>query len=318
MKADLAIDLGSANLKIYSKDQGLIFNEPTTVAVNLTTSKIIGLGEKAKELIGNVPGYVALRRPISGGVISDFALTREMLNIILKRFKKFKKPRVLICLPNKATPLEQKVFGDVFIQAGAKSVEFIPQAIAAAIEFNLPIDEAFGCLIVDLGASLTQATVISMKKISVAYTSKTGGNDLDQLIADYLKKSYNLALPDKTIEQLKIMLGAANKSTQDLSAELLGHDITTGLERNITITQKELAVAINPFFSEVIKVIKNTLANCPVELAGDLISKGGYLTGGGARLRNLPELLKGNLNLDFHVPKDPLIATVKGAGKLLD
>lgn len=315
-KADMAIDLGSANIRIWAKNE-LVFDEPSIVAINQTNSKIIEVGYRAKEVVGNGPGYIAIFRPLKSGVVTDYNIAKEMLKLIFKRLKKFRRPNVSLCIPNDATQLEQKVLLKLLTEAGAKSVSLIKHAIAQCRYFNLAIEEPFGFLIIDLGAGMTQITVVAMGKMVLSNTERLGTFELDDQLNNYLKRTYKVTLVEKTIEELKKLLLNAFEPSEEICADVLGHDLDSAKERKITVNQLELYLAIQSYLSTVVKSIKTVLTNTPSELVGDLISTGAYLTGGGSLINNLTKFLSRELNLEFNVADNPLHATIIGAAKML-
>jgi len=323
---DLAIDLGTANTLVYVKGKGIVSNEPSVVAVYRDprgNQKILSIGEKAKEMLGRTPGNIVPIRPMKDGVIADFEVTEQMLRYFIFKAhnrRTFVRPRVVICVPSGITPVERRAVKESAESAGASEVYLIDEPMAAAIGAGLPIAEASGNMIVDIGGGTTEVAVISMGGIVTSNSIRVGGDKMDDAIIQYVKRRYNLFIGERTAEQVKITLGNAFPSDEDGgdTMEVKGRDVVSGIPKVLELTAGEVKEAMTEPLNSIVEVVRVTLEKTPPELASDIVDKGIVLTGGGALLKNIDVLLRNAINLPITIIEDPLSTVVLGSGKLLD
>ncbi len=322
---DLAIDLGTANTVVYMRGKGIIVDEPSVVAVGDTKSgrKVLAVGKEAKEMLGRTPGNIHAIRPMRDGVIADFEVTEAMLRYFIQKAhnrKSFIRPRVIISIPSGITPVERRAVKEAAESAGARGVYLIEEPMAAGIGAGLPITEPTGNMIVDMGGGTTEIAVISLAGIVISKSVRVAGDKIDAAIIQYMKRKYNIAIGERTAEDIKIEIGSAymDETSEDVSMTVRGRDLINGIPINVTITSVEIKDALKDPITPIIDGIKNTLENTPPELAGDIAEKGIVLTGGGALLRNLDKLIQQQTGLPVVIAEDPLTCVVRGAGKALD
>jgi rod shape-determining protein MreB len=322
---DLAIDLGTANTLVYVKGKGIVSNEPSVVAVYRDprgNQKILSIGEEAKEMLGRTPGNIIPIRPMKDGVIADFEVTEQMLRyFILKAHNRrtFVRPRVVVCVPSGITPVERRAVKESAESAGAREVYLIEEPMAAAIGADMPITEASGNMIVDIGGGTTEVAVISMGGIVTSNSIRVAGDKMDEAVIQYVKRRYNLFIGERTAEQIKITLGNAFPSEEDADTmEVKGRDVVSGIPKVLELTSAEVKEAMTEPLNRIVDVVRTTLERTPPELSSDIVDKGVVLTGGGALLKNLDVLLRNAVNLPITVIDDPLSTVVLGSGKLLD
>ena len=322
---DLAIDLGTANTLVYVKGKGIVSNEPSVVAVYRDprgNQKILSIGEEAKEMLGRTPGNIVPIRPMKDGVIADFEVTEQMLRyFILKAHNRrtFVRPRVVVCVPSGITPVERRAVKESAESAGAREVYLIEEPMAAAIGAGMPIIEASGNMVVDVGGGTTEVAVISMVGIVTSDSIRVAGDKMDEAIIQYVKRRYNLFIGERTAEQIKITLGNAFPSEEDTdSMEAKGRDVVSGIPKVLELTSAEVKEAMTEPLNSIVDVVRTTLERTPPELASDIVDKGVVLTGGGALLKNIDVLLRNAVNLPITIIDDPLSTVVMGSGKLLD
>jgi rod shape-determining protein MreB len=322
---DLAIDLGTANTLVYVKGKGIVSNEPSVVAVYRDprgNQKILSIGEEAKEMLGRTPGNIIPIRPMKDGVIADFEVTEQMLRyFILKAHNRrtFVRPRVVVCVPSGITPVERRAVKESAESAGAREVYLIEEPMAAAIGADMPITEASGNMIVDIGGGTTEVAVISMGGIVTSNSIRVAGDKMDEAVIQYVKRRYNLFIGERTAEQIKISLGNAFPSEEDADTmEVKGRDVVSGIPKVLELTSAEVKEALTEPLNSIVDVVRTTLERTPPELSSDIVDKGVVLTGGGALLKNLDVLLRNAVNLPITVIDDPLSTVVLGSGKLLD
>jgi rod shape-determining protein MreB len=322
---DLAIDLGTANTLVYVKGKGIVSNEPSVVAVYRDprgNQKILSIGEEAKEMLGRTPGNIIPIRPMKDGVIADFEVTEQMLRyFILKAHNRrtFVRPRVVVCVPSGITPVERRAVKESAESAGAREVYLIEEPMAAAIGAGMPIIEASGNMVVDLGGGTTEVAVISMGGIVTSDSIRVAGDKMDEAIIQYVKRRYNLFIGERTAEQVKVTLGNAFPSEEDSdSMEVKGRDVVSGIPKVLELTSAEVKEAMTEPLNSIVDVVRTTLERTPPELASDIVDKGVVLTGGGALLKNIDVLLRNAVNLPITIIDDPLSTVVMGSGKLLD
>lgn len=317
----LGIDLGTANTLVYLPGRGIVLNEPSVVAVSEQDNKILAVGIDAKEMIGRTPDSIVAYRPMKDGVIADYRVTEAMLryfiNKALGRWNLWK-PEVMVSVPAGVTSTERRAVIEAAIKAGAKNAFVVKEPILAAIGAGISIQEANGHMVVDIGGGTTDVAVISLGGIVACTSVKCAGDRLDAAIVDYIKKTYNLAIGDKTAEDVKIQVGSAVPMDEELTMSVKGRDFLTGLPRSVELKTNEVVKAIAKELREMIKAIKDVLQETPPELASDIIDNGIIMTGGSSQLRNLPELVFRRTGVQAKLADDPLYCVVKGTGIALD
>jgi rod shape-determining protein MreB len=321
---DLAIDLGTANTLIYVKGRGIVSNEPSVVAVQSngkSQRKVVAVGLEAKNMCGRTPAGITAIRPMKDGVIADFEITEAMLRYFIQKVHKRKtlvRPRVIICVPFGITEVEKRAVKESAESAGARQVFLVEEPMAAAIGAGLPITEACGSMIVDIGGGTTEVAVISLKGIVYSQSVRVGGDKMDEAIVNYIKRTYNLSIGERTAEQIKIALGSAIATGEGRRVELTGRDLVGGLPKRIEVSEDEILEALNEPLRQIIDVIKHSLEQTPPELASDIVDRGITLAGGGALLKNLDVMIQRVTGLSVVLAEDPLTAVVVGSGRILD
>lgn len=320
---DMGIDLGTSSTLVYVKDQGIVINEPSVVAINNRTEKIIAVGEDAKTMLGKTPQHITVTKPMVDGVISDFEVTEKMIKYFIEKVHResmtfVPRPRVVIAIPLDVTEVERKAVEDAVLRAGASEVWLIEEPMAAAIGAGLPIQEATGSMIVDLGGGTTEIAVISLSGIVSWRSLKLAGDKLDEAIIQYARDKFNLLLGQRTAERIKIQVGSVLPLNQTLEAVMRGRDLITGLPKEVHITDSNVREAIIKPMKIIVDSIKATIESSPPELVSDLYEKGMVLTGGGALIRGLDELISKETKMPVYITDEPLTAVVRGAGKILD
>ena len=318
---DMGIDLGTANTLIFVKNKGIVLNEPSIVAIDKDTKRILAVGSEAKRMVGRTPGNIVAIRPLKDGVIADFDTTEKMLRYFIHRVHKnvsFARPRIVICVPSGITPVEKKAVVEATEQAGARAAYIIEEPLAAAIGSGLPIDEPTGSIIVDIGGGTSEVAVISLGGI-VAYQSlRIGGDEMDEAIIYYLKKENNLLLGESTAEKIKMEIGSAFPLEVEEKMEINGRDLVTGLPKTIIITSQQIRAALEKTLSDIINSIVEVLDNTPPELASDIMKRGIVLSGGGALLKGLTERISSETHCPVYLAPDPLAAVAIGAGRCVE
>ena len=317
----LGIDLGTANTLVFVPGKGIVLNEPAVVAVSEQDNRILAIGIEAKQMIGRTPENIIAYRPMKDGVIADYRVTEAMLRYFMnKALGNFSliKPEVMISVPAGVTSTERRAVVEAAIKAGAKNAYVVKEPILAAIGAGIPIHESKGHMVVDIGGGTTDVAVISLGGIVAANSVKCAGNKIDHAIADYIKKTFNLAIGDRTAEQVKIKIGSAILMEDPLVATIKGRDFVQGLPRTARITTNEIVTAIDKELKLIIKAIKDVLQETPPELASDIIDQGIIMTGGSSMLRNLPELVYRRTGVKARLAEDPLFCVVKGTGIALE
>ena len=318
---DLGIDLGTANILVTLKGKGIILNEPSVVAIDRKTQRILATGHEAKEMLGRTPDQIKAIRPLKDGVIADFTATQLMLkNIVYKICQRYNvgKPRVVVGVPSGITEVEERAVEEAVLQAGAKEVYLIEEPMAAAIGANLDIAEPSGNIIVDIGGGTTEVAVISLGGVVVSNSIRIAGDELDEEIVNYVKREMNLAIGDTTAEEIKKELGCAMPLVTDLSMKISGRDLTTGLPQTVEITSNEIQIAISETIDKIVEIIKQTLERTPPELSSDIMEKGIVLAGGGALIKNLDKLIAQRTEMPVYIAESPLECVVRGTGKTLE
>ena len=318
---DMAVDLGTANTLVYVRGRGIVLNEPSVVALNTSTGKVVAVGVEAKRMIGRTPGNIVAVRPLKDGVIADFDVTERMLRYFIQKIHKrrhFAKPRIIVAVPSGITGVEQRAVKEAGYQAGARRVYIIEEPMAAAIGSGLPVHEPTGNMVVDIGGGTTEVAVISLGGIVTSQSIRVGGDELDQAIITHAKKEYSLMLGERTSEEIKMAIGSANPLEDELHAEIRGRDLVSGLPKTIVISAEEVRKAIEEPVNAVVDAVKTTLDKCPPELSGDIMDRGIALTGGGALLRGLDERLRQETGMPILVVDNPLDSVVLGSGKCVE
>ena len=318
---DMAIDLGTANTLVVIKGQGVVLNEPSVVAVVDSKGKksILAIGDEAKTMLGRTPGNIQAIRPLRDGVISDFIVTEEMIKHFIKKVHKktVANPRILICVPTGSTPVERKAIQDSALAAGARKVQLIEEPIAAAIGAGLPISEATGSMVVDVGGGTTEVAVMSLGGVVYSNSLRVAGDAMDHALQDYMRAEYNLMIGDSTAEKIKKEIGTAIPASNNTYA-VKGRDIRSGTPKEVMISENDTAEALNPIIKRIVKGIKDALENTPPELSADLVDMGMTLTGGGALLKNIDKRFSKETGLPVNIADDPIACVAIGTGKALE
>lgn len=318
---DIGIDLGTANTLVYVKDQGIVLREPSVVAVKTGTNEVVAVGDDAKRMLGRTPGGITAIRPLKDGVIADFRVTEEMLRHFIRKVhsrRSMVRPRVVIAVPSGITEVEKRAVKESAEQAGAREVHLMEEPMAAAIGVGLPVQEAAGNMIVDIGGGTTEVAIISLSGIVYARSVRVAGDELDEAIINYMKRAYNLMIGERTAEEIKLRIGSAFPMGKEATMEVKGRDMVAGLPKTITLTSQEVREAMLEPLNTIIDAVRTTLERCPPELSADLVDRGIMLAGGGALLRGLDKLLQEETALPVHVADDPLSAVAEGTGRVLD
>jgi len=320
---DLAIDLGTANTLIYQRGQGIVCNEPSVVAVQNEGGrrKVVAVGTEAKSMLGRTSDSITAIRPMREGVIADFEITEEMLRRLIRKVqnhRSFVRPRIIICVPHGITEVEKRAVRESAQSAGAREVYLIEEPMAAAIGAGLPITEACGSMILDIGGGTTEIAVISLKGIVYSRSVRVGGDKMDEAIAAYLRRRYNTLVGERTAEQIKIAVGSALPTGKNLSVEVKGRDLVLGVPKMLRVGEEEIREALAEPLNQILEVVRLSLEKTPPELSGDIVDRGITLTGGGAILRNLDKLISRETGLPVVLVDDPIAAVVLGSGAVLD
>ena len=321
---DVAIDLGTANTLVFVKGQGIVLCEPSVVAIDTKMDKVVAVGSAAKRMLGRTPGNIIAMRPLKDGVIADFEVTEKMLSYFIRKvqpqrlFRSLIGPRVVVCVPSGVTGVELRAVKEATESAGARQAYTIEEPMAAAIGSGLPVNDAQGCMVVDVGGGTSEVAVISLGGIVTKSSIRIAGDDIDDAISTYIQKEYKLAIGTQTAEQLKIELGSAFRLEEEESAEIRGRDLVTGLPKTVVITSEEIREAISVPVDAVLAAVRDTLDRTPPELASDIMDRGMILAGGGALLRHLDERLRRETGIPVHVADDALMCVAIGSGKSLE
>ncbi len=317
----IGIDLGTSNSLVFIPGKGIVLNEPSVVAVDINENRILAVGASAKEMIGRTPDTIRVYRPLKEGVIADYRVTEAMIRYFIEKtagpFKIFK-PELMIAVPAGITSTERRAVVEAGLTAGAKAVYVAKEPILAAIGAGIPINSCSGNMIVDIGGGTAEVAVISLGGIVNAASVRVAGDKIDEAIADYIRKKYNLAIGEQTAEEIKIKIGSALPLDKDESIEIRGRDLILGLPKNIKISSNEICDAITDVISDIIQVIKQVLRETPPELSADIMSKGMVLSGGGALLRNIDQLMAQTVGVPTTIADEPLFCVAKGAGVVIE
>ncbi|MGG4490733.1 rod-share determining protein MreBH [Bacillus sp. F19] len=320
--SEIGIDLGTANILVYSKDKGIALNEPSVVAIDTVTKNVLAVGTEAKSMIGKTPGKIVAVRPLKDGVIADYDVTTEMLKQIMKKASKklgfsIRKPTVVVCTPSGATSVERRAIHDAVKNSGAKIVHLIEEPVAAAIGADLPVDEPIANVIVDIGGGTTEVAIISFGGVVSCHSIRIGGDQLDEDIIGYVRKNYNLLIGERTAENIKMEIGYALVKHDELLMEVRGRDLVTGLPKTITLSSTEMQNSMRESLLHILEAIRATLEDCPPELSGDIVDRGVILTGGGALMKGMQEWLSEEIVVPVHLAPSPLESVAIGTGRSL-
>jgi len=318
---DMGIDLGTANTLVHVKGKGIMLREPSVVAIQRDNGEVLAVGEEAKQMIGRTPGNIVAVRPMKDGVIADFDVTQAMLKYFIRKAmntKSFVRPRVVVGVPSGVTEVEKRAVVDAAMQAGAREAYLIEEPMAAAIGAGLPVEEAMGSMVVDIGGGTTEIAVISLGGIVTSRSIRIGGDEMDDAISQYIKKTYNLMIGERTSEEIKIKIGSAIVPDGNASLDIRGRDLVSGLPKTLTIKSSEIKEALSEPIQKIIEAVKGTLEKTPPELAADVMDHGIMMTGGGALLRNLDKLLSHETGMPVLVAEDALSCVGEGTGKSLE
>ena len=318
---DVGIDLGTANTLVFVKGRGILIDEPSVVAVDRDRKQPLAVGLEAKQMLGRTPGNIVAIRPMKDGVIADFDTTQTMLKYFIGKAHPRRapfRPRIIISIPSGVTGVERRAVQDAALQAGAREAHVIEEPMAAAIGAGLPVEEPTGSMVVDIGGGTTEVAIISLGGLVTAKSIRVAGDELDEAIVQYVKRTYNMLIGERTGEEIKMAIGSAFPTGQEEAMEVRGRDLVTGLPRTLRVTSEEIRKAISEPVSSILDAIKITLENTPPELAADIMDRGIVMTGGGALLKGLDLLISKETGMPVHVADEPLLCVVKGCGKCLD
>lgn len=321
--SDMAIDLGTANTLVSVRGQGIVINEPSVVAIEKQDQRVLAVGADAKEMLGRTPGSIIAMRPLKDGVIADFDVTEAMLRYFIsraqgKRMPWHPKPRVVVCVPSGVTSVEKRAVFEATITAGARQAFLIEEPMAAAIGAGLPVDSPTGSMVVDIGGGTTEVAVISMGGIVNATSIRIAGDAFDAAVVQYAKTHYNIAIGERTAEEIKITIGSAAPLVEEVDVEVRGRDLLSGLPRTVRIESEDVREALEEPIAKMIQAVKDTLDETPPDLASDLMEYGIMLTGGGGMLRGLDERLRAEIGVPVHVSETALINVVEGCAMVLE
>jgi rod shape-determining protein MreB and related proteins len=320
---DIGIDLGTANTLVYVRGKGIVINEPSVVAINTKTNQILAIGDEAKKMVGRTPAAIVATRPLVDGVVSDFEVTEQMLRYFIEKVHKesftiFPRPRVVIGIPSGVTEVEKRAVEDAATNAGARQTFLIEEPMAAAIGSRLPIQDAAGSMIVDIGGGTTEVAIISLGGIVAARSLRTAGDELSDDIIQYARDEFNLQIGERTAENIKISIGSAYPLQTIKEAPMRGRDLVTGLPKEIIVNSEQIRAALSKSIRAIVESIKVTIEETPPELVADIMDRGIILAGGGALLKGLDMLIVHETKMPVHTADDPLTAVVRGAGLVLE
>jgi rod shape-determining protein MreB and related proteins len=320
LSADLAIDLGTVNTRIYVRDRGIVVNEPSAIAMNSDTGEVQAVGEEANEMLGRSPGNIKVVKPLKDGVIADFKMTEKMLTYFIQKSQQRRTlvhPRIVIGVPSEITQVEKRAVIDAAYRAKATEVHLVEQAMMAAIGVGLPVTEPGGNMMVDIGGGTTDSAIISLCGVVCARSLRIAGNHMDEVITNYLKRKYNLQIGERTAERIKIEIGSAHKLDRPTTREIKGRGLLEGLPKTVTVDDNEIREALGESVSTIVSAIRLVLERTPPELSADISDRGIVLAGGGALLRNLDHRIREETGLPVCIADDPLCCVVLGIGKVL-
>ncbi len=326
MSADMAIDLGTANTLVYVKGKGIVLAEPSVVAITETRGKkqVLAVGEEAKQMLGRTPGNIQAIRPMRDGVIADFEVAEEMIKHFIRKVhnrRGFASPQIIVCVPSGSTAVERRAIQESAESAGARRVQLIEEPMAAAIGAGLPVTEPAGSMVVDIGGGTTEVAVISLGGIVYARSVRVGGDKMDEAIISYIRRNHNLLIGESSAERIKLDIGAASPPYEDDEGpirEVRGRDLMNGVPREVMVSQRAIAESLMEPVSQIVEAVKVALENTPPELAADIVDRGIVLTGGGALLERLDQVLRDSTGLPVVVGEEPLQCVVLGTGRALE
>lgn len=317
----IGIDLGTANTLVFVPGRGVVVNEPSVVAVGASDNKVLAVGSEAREMIGRTPDTIIAYRPLRDGVIADYRVTEAMLKYFISKVRgwfRFLRPEVMVSVPAGVTSTERRAVIEAAVHAGARAAYVVKEPVLAAIGAGIPINEAAGNMVIDIGGGTTDVAVISLGGIVASTSVKVAGNKLDQAIADYIKRKYNLAIGDRTAEEVKIQIGSAVETDEEEEMEIRGRDLLSGLPKTITVSSSEITEAMEDELQEMMQAIKTVLHDTPPELSADIMDRGIVMTGGGSLLRNLDILIQREIGIPTHIAEDAMLCVAKGTGIALE
>ena len=317
---DIGIDLGTASVLIYVQGKGIVLREPSVVAIDKNTDRMVAFGEEARRMLGRTPGNIIAIRPLRDGVISDYQMTEKMLKYFIKKISNrlIFKPRIIVCVPSGVTEVEERAVVDAALQAGARKIYLIEEPIAAAIGAGLDIAKPYGNMVVDIGGGTTDIAVISLGGIVVSTSIKVAGDRFDENIVRYLRKKYNMAIGDRTAEDIKMNIGCVFPLDEVIEMDVRGRSLVTGLPKNITITSEEIMEALEEPATGIVEAVHSVLEKTPPELVGDISSNGMVLTGGGSLIQGLDKLLEKETGIKVNIAEDAISCVAVGTGKALE
>lgn len=321
MAKDIGIDLGTANTLVHVRGKGIVVREPSVVAIDVNADKVLAVGNSARNMIGRTPGNILAIRPMKDGVIAAFDITQTMLREFIKKVSSanlFSKPRVIICIPSGVTEVEKRAVEEATLQAGAREAFLIEEPMAAAIGAGLPVEEATGSMVVDIGGGTSEVAVISLGGIVSCKSVRVAGDALDAAIAAHIKKEHNLMIGDRSAETVKMQIGSAYPLEEELVMQIRGRDLLSGFPKNLEVTSREIRQALEEPIMQIIDAIKVTLEKTPPELSADIIDRGIMLTGGGALIRGLDKLINKETGIEVRIAENPLDCVAMGTGKVLE
>ena len=318
---DIGVDLGTASVLVYIKGKGVVLKEPSVVAFDRDTKKVRAIGEEARLMIGRTPGNIVAIRPLRAGVISDYSVTEKMLKHFIQKAigkRAFRKPRISVCVPSRVTEVEKKAVEDAAYQAGAREVAVIEEPIAAAIGAGVDITKPCGNMIIDIGGGTTDIAVISLGGIVASTSVKIAGDDFDEAIVRYMRKKHNLLIGERTAEEIKIQIGTCYPDGDEMSMDVRGRNLVSGLPRKVTITSAETEEALRESVSQIIEAIHEVLEKTPPELAADIADRGIVMTGGGCLLRGLEQIIEDKIGINAITAEDPMLCVAIGTGMFIE
>ena len=320
LTSDIAIDLGTANTLVYAKAKGILINEPSIVAIRRKDQEIVAIGQEAREMLGRTPEEISTIRPLKDGVIADFELAEEMIRFFIRRAQtnRLLRPLVVICIPSGITEVEKRAVRDSAEHAGAREVYLVEEPMAAAIGVELPIMDPVGSMIVDVGGGTTEIAIIALGGIVTSVSIRIAGDEMDEAIVQYMKRTYNLLIGEKTAEQMKCTIGSTPPYDENSSIHVKGRDLVAGIPKTVEVNSKEIQEALSEPVNSIVEAVKLTLERTPPELSADILDRGIILSGGAALLKGLDLYIRDKTNLPVSVADDSLTCVVKGTGKIVE
>ncbi|MEN1970225.1 rod-share determining protein MreBH [Lentibacillus sp. N15] len=320
--AEIGIDLGTANILIYSKSKGVVLNEPSVVAIDINTKNVVAVGSEAKEMVGKTPQNIVPIRPLKDGVIADYDVTAQMLKEFLKKVSKkmgmsMRKPTIVVCTPSGSTTVERRAIHNAVTSYGAKNVHLIEEPVAAAIGADLPVDEPIANVVVDIGGGTSEVGIISFGGVVSCNSIRIGGDKMDEEIIQFIRKKYNILIGERTAENIKMEIGYALPDHKEETMEVRGRDMVAGLPKTVTVSSYEVHNALKESLQQILEAIRATLENCPPELSGDIVDHGIVLTGGGSLLNGMKDWLTNVISVPVHIAPNPLESVAIGTGRSL-